>query len=214
MWSTTESEKNELRRAVSTIAAPRVLEIGGFRGETTHALAEAAAERGGYVVVIDPMRWASEVVTNGITPHLPSSMPALTHTVTSLLGDASYERDFWSNVAAFRSHVRLYRAPSNAHELTELRTPELEQFDLVFIDGDHSYEGVGGDLWHWGRRVAPGGMIFVHDAVAAFPGVLEALREFGELYGLKVEYPVEGALAVIRVSEPFVLVAGRERRVA
>lgn len=37
--------------------------------------------------------------------------------------------------------------------------------DLLFIDGDHSYEGVKADLAHYRRFVRPGGLIVFHDIV-------------------------------------------------
>lgn len=35
--------------------------------------------------------------------------------------------------------------------------------DLVFIDGDHSYEGASGDIAGWLYCISPGGYIAVHD---------------------------------------------------
>lgn len=35
--------------------------------------------------------------------------------------------------------------------------------DLVFIDGDHSYEGCSGDIQAWLPNIKPGGIIAVHD---------------------------------------------------
>lgn len=190
-WSTSEEERSEICRAISAIEGSRVLEIGAFKGETTRVLAEAACERGGYVAVIDPMRWSDEVVT-----HWPGS---LTRLGGALLGDASYEADFWQNVGALRSHVRLHRSTSCSPELTDHVPPDLAELDVIFVDGDPSYEGVGGDLWHWGRRTAPGGTIFVHHATPAFPGVMQALEEFGRAHDLRVEHSVTGSLAVMRV---------------
>lgn len=35
--------------------------------------------------------------------------------------------------------------------------------DLLFIDGDHTYEGVSKDFWVYGPLVRPGGLIALHD---------------------------------------------------
>lgn len=35
--------------------------------------------------------------------------------------------------------------------------------DMVFIDGDHSYEGATGDINAWMPHIKPGGIIAVHD---------------------------------------------------
>jgi len=37
-----------------------------------------------------------------------------------------------------------------------------EPIDLLFLDGDHSFEGVTRDFGEWGRHVRPGGVILVH----------------------------------------------------
>jgi predicted O-methyltransferase YrrM len=41
-----------------------------------------------------------------------------------------------------------------------------EPCGLVFVDGDHSYEGVRADYERWGELLAPGGHLLLHDAVA------------------------------------------------
>jgi predicted O-methyltransferase YrrM len=37
-------------------------------------------------------------------------------------------------------------------------------FDFVFIDGDHSFEGLKGDWEYWSRLVQPGGCVALHDS--------------------------------------------------
>lgn len=39
----------------------------------------------------------------------------------------------------------------------------LGQFDLVFVDGDHSLAGISRDWSDWAGRVEPGGVIALHD---------------------------------------------------
>jgi len=41
--------------------------------------------------------------------------------------------------------------------------PEVEKIDLLFIDGDHSYEGCKKDLYNWLPKLVPGGHILFHD---------------------------------------------------
>lgn len=38
-----------------------------------------------------------------------------------------------------------------------------EPIDLLFIDGDHTFDGVMRDMRNWLHRVAPGGVVVVHD---------------------------------------------------
>ena len=41
--------------------------------------------------------------------------------------------------------------------------------DLLFIDGDHSYEGASRDVSHWLPSLRPGGILVLHDATRAEP---------------------------------------------
>ncbi|MBE3039727.1 MAG: glycosyltransferase [Chloroflexi bacterium] len=62
--------------------------------------------------------------------------------------------------------------------------------DFVFIDGDHSHEGVSRDLRAWYPKVRPGGFISGHDwRHPAFPqwGVELAVKEFAQRLCLPVE---------------------------
>ena len=53
---------------------------------------------------------------------------------------------------------------------------ENEQFDYIFIDGDHSYEGIIKDLYNYYDKVKTGGIFSGHDI--NLPDVQRALREF------------------------------------
>lgn len=53
-----------------------------------------------------------------------------------------------------------------------------EQFDYIFIDGDHSYEGVKKDLNNYYSKVKKGGVFSGHDI--NLPTVQQAVKEFRE----------------------------------
>lgn len=57
--------------------------------------------------------------------------------------------------------VRLHVADSRTAE------PPHEVIDVLFVDGDHSEEGVRADFAHWSPRLSPQGDVLFHDAVAA-----------------------------------------------
>jgi len=67
-------------------------------------------------------------------------------------------------------------------------------FDVVYIDGDHSYEGVKRDLELSLRKVKPGGYICGHDYEMNFLktahrydfGVKQAVDEFCKAHGLEI----------------------------
>lgn len=55
--------------------------------------------------------------------------------------------------------------------------------DLVFVDGDHSYEGARADVERWAHALRPGGHLLLHDAVdtggwdTVQPGVVRLVAE-------------------------------------
>lgn len=49
--------------------------------------------------------------------------------------------------------------------------------DVLFIDGDHRYEGVKKDIENWLPFVKKGGVIFFHDFDETSPGVVQAVNE-------------------------------------
>jgi predicted O-methyltransferase YrrM len=63
--------------------------------------------------------------------------------------------------------------------------PPSEEIELLFVDGDHSYEGAKADFDRWGAFVRPGGHLLFHDAVDTggygnvYPGVARLAGEIG-----------------------------------
>jgi hypothetical protein len=53
-----------------------------------------------------------------------------------------------------------------------------ESLDFVYIDSDHSYEGVLKDLKAWTPKVKKGGVIAGHDYLNPAYGVYQAVQEF------------------------------------
>jgi predicted O-methyltransferase YrrM len=64
--------------------------------------------------------------------------------------------------------------------------PPPEPIELLFVDGDHSYDGARADFERWGDLLQPGGHLLFHDAVDTggygnvYPGVARAVAEVGE----------------------------------
>jgi predicted O-methyltransferase YrrM len=58
--------------------------------------------------------------------------------------------------------------------------PYERQMHLVFVDADHSYEGVKNDTEKALRMLAPGGVIVWHDFAAKSPGVVRYISDFSQ----------------------------------
>lgn len=52
-----------------------------------------------------------------------------------------------------------------------------KKVDLVFIDGNHTYEYAAGDIKTWLPHIKKNGIIVVHDYQEHFPGVRKAVNE-------------------------------------
>jgi hypothetical protein len=58
--------------------------------------------------------------------------------------------------------------------------------DILYLDADHSYEGVKKDLEAWYPKVKDGGVIAGHDFINEAYGVRQAVEEFANRNAIKV----------------------------
>jgi predicted O-methyltransferase YrrM len=121
----------------------RALEIGSYLGASACYLAAGLAHVGGTLVCVDT--WQNQTMPDG---------------------EHDTFAEFQKNVAAVRERLTLIRKPTQELSAAELGGP----FDLVFIDGDHSYEAVRRDFELVEPCVKPRGVVALHD-VRAHPGV-------------------------------------------
>lgn len=88
--------------------------------------------------------------------------------------------DAWEAYAGYRDHVGVERlkrfyetarerlAPYNARLVRKFSMEAVKDFeddslDFVYIDANHELPWVIDDMYHWGRKVKPGGIISGHD---------------------------------------------------
>jgi predicted O-methyltransferase YrrM len=68
---------------------------------------------------------------------------------------------------------------------SRIADPPARPIEVLFIDGDHSYEGAKADFERWGAFVRQGGHVLFHDAVDTggygnhYPGVARLVSEIG-----------------------------------
>lgn len=63
-----------------------------------------------------------------------------------------------------------------------------KKIHVLFIDGDHSYEGCKADIDSWYPHMAKDGVMLFHDCDASSPGVVKAVEEFVASHDVKDVY--------------------------
>jgi len=63
---------------------------------------------------------------------------------------------------------------------------EDNSLGLVYLDGDHSLNGVRTDLESWYRKLVVGGIIATHDYISPAYGTKQAFEEFAQANGLEI----------------------------
>lgn len=78
------------------------------------------------------------------------------------------------------------------------RSQELEpiECDLLYVDGDHSYEAVCSDMARWGTRVRDGGLVVLDDYHWSWPGKVRWVKERQK----EIDPLIIGPIAVVRVT--------------
>ena len=142
--------------AAATPAAGTILEIGSFKGKSTVGLATIAGRFGlGPVVTVDPH--TAPAATDPDLAGQPSSWEAFNNTLAR---------------AGVTQFVEAHRAFSR-----DLAPDWHRPIRLLWVDGDHTYQGTSEDLRLYGRHVAPGGVVAFHDVLHAYEGPVRVFVE-------------------------------------
>jgi predicted O-methyltransferase YrrM len=145
----------------------RIVEIGSFRGRSTIVLASAAPD-GATVYAIDPHA-GNDRGPGEISGH----QHAAENDQATFL--ANLER------AGVRDRV------THLSVFSDAALGEVDgQIDVLYIDGAHRYAPARADIRDWGRRVAPGGAMLIHDSFSSVGVTLAILRELA--FGRRFRY--------------------------
>lgn len=71
-----------------------------------------------------------------------------------------------------------HMSSKTASQVWQDRYSKSRPITLLFIDGDHSYEGCKTDIDSWSPFMAEHGVMVFHDCDESSPGVLQAVSEF------------------------------------
>lgn len=105
-------------------------------------------------------------------------------------GDGGYEQEWHDkNFKEAQERVRKYGNKVEilrglTHEMAS-RVPD-NSLGLVYIDADHSYQGVTRDINAWWSTLKRGGVMAFHDYQNPDYGVTEAVRDFFVTKGIEV----------------------------
>jgi cephalosporin hydroxylase len=82
-------------------------------------------------------------------------------------GYPSIKQGLYKEFVSDRPGVELHLIQADSHLPTTREEAKKRLFgdaiDVLFIDGDHSYEGVKADFELWSTLVSPGGLVIFHD---------------------------------------------------
>jgi predicted O-methyltransferase YrrM len=127
----------------------RVLEIGSYLGASTCYLAAGLRGANATITCIDT--WQNQTMPEGVRDTFA---------------------EFGKNLQPVRQRLTLIRKPSR-----DVTPKELDgQFDLVFLDGDHSYEPTRADFNLVASLISSDGVLAFHDSIY-FEGVSRVIGE-------------------------------------
>jgi predicted O-methyltransferase YrrM len=133
---TSEAERECLVRYAS--GKKRIVEIGVWQGVTTCRLRQVMHPQG-VLIGVDPFPKGRF----GFSSH-----QVIAHREVERIPNGSVQWRLLTGVAAARAH----------------RGDGGDPVDFVFIDGDHSYNGLRNDWEAWSNLIAPFGIIALHDS--------------------------------------------------
>ncbi len=140
----------------------RIAEVGCWVGQSALAIHAGFGIAGGHIDCVDTWKGTSGDVTG------------LVHEIRN--GEFRQLDTFHKNTREIQDHITAFEGTSI--EAAKQFDYEGRQFDLVFIDADHSYEATKADIDAWLPLVRVGGVICGHDyGIARYPGVRKAVDE-------------------------------------
>jgi predicted O-methyltransferase YrrM len=179
---------HELARAHAALGP--VLEVGSYCGKSSVYLGAGAQQAGGTLICVDHHR-GSEEHQRGEQYHDPELYDADAQRMDSL-----HELRRTLRLAELEDHAVLLVA-SSQRAARVWSTP----LGMVFIDGGHSHAQAHADYDGWANKVAPGGILAIHDL---FPNPDEGGQAPIEIYrkglasGLFEALPTIKTLGVLR----------------
>lgn len=131
----------------------RILEVGSWHGRSSRFIADNLPEHG--------QLWCCDTWVGS------SGEPEMHATAKEREGDHAHQY-WWCNLQPYIATGRVVpvrmHSSNAAHTIGHLiEKSEMEKFDLIFIDGDHSETGIKTDIEAWLPLLKEGGLLCGHD---------------------------------------------------
>jgi len=128
---------------------PVVVEIGSWLGKSSFLLALGLKHRGGGTLYcIDPFNADGDADSRTAYQEIASTLPV------------SLQQKFEQTMKGLRVDSVIKVLPGYSSQFAPSFS---EAIDLLFIDGDHQYEGVLRDYREWSPHIKAGGVLAFHD---------------------------------------------------
>jgi len=144
---------------------PSILEIGSGRGGSMIGM--KLAKPGATFMTIDPFAPYDETSAHGTVKDYPGFKHAA----------------FLENIKDFDINPEVVQLKSS----DAFETLRDRSFDLIYIDGNHSYDPAKLDMMDYQHLLKPDGVFCGHDYHPRFPGVIDAAKEVFGVDGFEVK---------------------------
>lgn len=130
----------QLLELYKRLAPKCVVEVGSFKGGSLYYWLQNA-QPGAQVVSVDlgPEFWPE--------------------------ADQGFDKSIWTSWVPQGVHLHIINGNSRDPDVVQYVREICPKVDFLFIDGDHSYEGVKADYENYGALVRRGGLIAFHDVI-------------------------------------------------
>ena len=130
---------------------PRALEIGSWQGKSTVCIAQGLRQKdGAQLTCIDPFDASGDRESEDMYGDRQNDL------------GGPLRRAFDDNLKGANVHDLIDVRQGFSHDWVEQVD---ESLDLLFLDGDHSYEAILRDFVDWSPKVKNGGYLAMHDVV-------------------------------------------------
>jgi hypothetical protein len=164
-----------LDAAIRRFGSVDALEIGVFKGQVISlwALMAKANEWPVKVHAVTPLEGQAMSGGRWLRSLKYRLVPKFRERVKSgdFYPDDDYEqivRNLFSHFSLNFSSVRLVRGYSTSPAV--LNAMSADRFHLIYVDGDHTYDGAAKDIRNFAPKVVPGGWLVMDDAGFDIPG--------------------------------------------